>query len=146
MKVLLLGDSKTGKRGEVKEVAEGYAVNFLFPKKLAVRATKTALEKQQQQREKEKRDAAKHLAALKKTAAQLNGMTLELSEKTSPQGALYAAITPQRVAQELAARGHAVDKNRINLAPVKNAGTHTARIDLGQGQRAELTLVITEGR
>jgi len=100
MKVLFLKDmTGVGDYGKVKDVANGYAFNFLIPQGIAVPATKDALRKFQEECAKQKRDAAKELTTAQQLASRVDGLELDMPVKVNDQGTLYAAVGTQKVAQ-----------------------------------------------
>ena len=132
MQVLLLHDIRgVGKAMEIKNVSDGYARNFLFPRKLAVPATKENLALKTAQ---EARDAAA-LAKVQKTAQRLAAETLELPVRASEGGAVFGSVTAGMIEQALAARGyqHVVVKLE---RPLKSVGAHEVTVSLGHGVTA----------
>ena len=102
MKVILLQDIQgTGKRGETKNVADGYARNFLLKKGLAQAATKDALTKMETQHKKQVQEAESDLQQQQKTAGKLDGGEIEILSKVTESGTLYAAISVSKIVQEI---------------------------------------------
>lgn len=132
MKVILMEDiAKLGRRGEVREVAPGYARNYLLPRRLAVPATPANLrdiERLQRQREQEegrKAEAARDLAA------RIEGLTLTAPMQASEEGRLYGSVSAQDVVEFLARQGINVEKRRVLLEePIKALGEYTVPIRL----------------
>jgi large subunit ribosomal protein L9 len=132
MKVILLQDVKSlGKRGDIKEVADGYARNFLLPKKLAQQASSGNLNSlQHEQRLQEERDA-KALAKAREFAAGLTEKQLVIKAKCGDAGRLFGSVTSADLAEALAAQGVTVDKRKIELTePVKTLGQYNADVKL----------------
>lgn len=133
MKVILHADVKgTGKKGQVLEVADGYARNFLFPKKLAVAATtgniqdishKKALE--ERRKEKEKQDAVE-------LANKLNDLLIEVKTKTGEGGRLFGSVTSKEIADALKKQhGVEVDKRKLELKePIKALGNYEVHVKI----------------
>jgi large subunit ribosomal protein L9 len=147
MKVILLEDVKDlGKEGDVVEVSDGHARNFLFPQHLAITATADALNKR---KEKEKAMSKKEQREVSQTgdlAAQLDGFELILQEKINEGGTLYAAVTKEIIAKALKKEKMKVDPASIQLAaPVKELGEYQVNITLPHGFEAEIRLII-EGK
>ncbi len=135
MKLILLSDVKPlGKRGEVVEVAEGYARNYLLPRQLAAEASKGALTAlADQQRAKDKR-AAQSLAEAKATAQRLESMPVSVSAKCGANGRLFGTVTSAQIAEAIErAFSITVDRHKIGLKdPIKALGSYPIEIKLGQ--------------
>ncbi|MBX5435799.1 MAG: 50S ribosomal protein L9 [Alicyclobacillaceae bacterium] len=140
MKVILLADVKgQGKQGEIKEVSEGYARNFLFPRKLAVEATPANLQQLQAQKEARARKEAQELEAAKQLAARLEGRQLVIPAHAGEGGKLFGAITAKHIADALADAGFAIDKRKIQLPePIKTVGGYRVPVKL----HADVTVTI----
>lgn len=144
MKVILEKDVKSlGKKGEVKEVAEGYARNYLFPRGLAVEATGGQLKQLQQRQQRKADQQAKVLAEAEQRAAKIAGMEVEISMRVGENGRLFGSVTSGDLAAALQKKGVKVDKRKIELAePIKNLGTYPLRIKLHPEVEANLTLKV----
>jgi large subunit ribosomal protein L9 len=145
MKVILLQDVKgTGKKGEIKNVSDGYARYFLIGKGLAVEATNTNLNKLEGQKAsaQHKIDVAKQEAA--DQAAKLEGKKLVIRAKAGQGGRLFGAVTPGNVADELEKQfGFAVDKRKLTVSSeMKNAGDYSAEAKLYAGITAKFTVSV----
>lgn len=132
MKVILLHDVKSqGKKGEVKEVSEGYARNFLFPRQLAEEATPAALKQLQQKIDKEARHKAQELADAKELAKKLEDKKIVLKTQVGEGGRLFGSVTTKHVADAMKREGFEVDKRKIQLHdPIKALGGHKVGIKL----------------
>ncbi|WP_041695565.1 50S ribosomal protein L9 [Alicyclobacillus acidocaldarius] len=132
MKVILLQDVKgQGKQGEIKEVSEGYARNFLFPRKLAEEATPQALKALEEKRRKEERLKAQELADAKALAERLDNLKVTIRSQVGKDGRLFGAITTKHIADALKEQGFEVDKRKIALPdPIKSLGGHKVTIKL----------------
>lgn len=146
MKVILLQDVRgQGKKGQLVEVSDGFARNFLFPRKMALEATadnvntmkmnnKAKQEKEQRQRE--------EAAAL---ASKLRDMTLVLYAKGGGAGRLFGSVTSQEVSDALKEQGYELDKRRILIEePIKTVGLYTVKCKLGYEISAPLKLDVRE--
>lgn len=125
MKVILLQDVKDhGKRDEIVNVSDGYARNFLFPRKWAMEATPGALKEIERKRAAEAAREAERRAGAEKVAAQLKNKVIELSVRCGGQGRLYGSITNAEIAQALEKQhGVKVDKRKIELSdPIRQVG------------------------
>lgn len=132
MKVILLEDVKSlGKRGDIKEVADGYARNFLFTKKLAQEASQGNLNSIAHEHMLQAERDAKALAKAREFAALLNTQKLSVPAKCGEAGRLFGSITSADIAEALAEQGIKVDKRKIDLPePIKTLGEYTAVIKL----------------
>ena len=125
MKIILLQDVKPhGKAGDIVEVNDGYAKNFLIPKKMAKAATKDAQNERKQKLANEEKRLAEEKAAALEMYKQLNGKTVTVRVKCF-EGKMYGSVTTQDVASALAEIGFTVDKKKITLpATIKNVGLY----------------------
>ncbi|MEE1239858.1 MAG: 50S ribosomal protein L9 [Acutalibacteraceae bacterium] len=146
MKVVLLQDVKgKGKKGELCNVSDGYARNFLFPKKLAVEADNAALNELKNREEAVAHHKKEELEAAKETAAKLNGKTVTITAKAGAGGKLFGSVTSKEIAAEIKnSLGIEVDRKKMNVADIKNFGEYTAEIKLHQGVTAKITVKVTE--
>lgn len=145
MRVLLLKDVKgLGKAGEVKEVAGGYAANYLFPNKLAQQVTEGSVKVAQQIKAAEVRKAEKKANEAKTLAAKLEGQTVVFKARSGEGDRLYGSITAQDVADALnKSTGLSVDKRLFDLEhPIKALGDHAVTLRLGGGLTATITVVV----
>ena len=146
MRVVLLEDVKgKGKKGELCNVSDGYARNFLFPKKLAVEADNAALNELKSREEAKAHHKKEEIAAANETAARLNGQTIVINAKAGSGGRLFGAVTSKEIAAEIKAKlGIEIDRKKMNVADIKGFGEYTAEIKLYQGISAKLTVKVTE--
>ncbi len=141
MEILLIENvSKLGVRGDVVTVKDGYARNFLLPRKLALPVT--AGNKRQIELEKERAEKikAKEIAAANELKARIEGITLSVTKKAGDHGHLFGSVTNGEVGELLKAKGFEVDRHAISLPHVKDLGTYPVEIRLYQGVVAKLTL------
>lgn len=117
MKVIFLKDVKgKGKKGEIKEVAVGYAQNFLLKNNLAVEATAANISALEGQKKKQQKEAAEELSDAKKLKEQLENITVELRAKSGEGGRLFGSITTKQISEELQkAHGIKIDKRKMDL-------------------------------
>ncbi|MBO5952990.1 MAG: 50S ribosomal protein L9 [Oscillospiraceae bacterium] len=147
MKVILLQDVKgKGKKGQLLEVSDGYARNFMLPKKLAVEATPDAINTMRMNDKAAAEKAAKERAEAMEISKQLRAMTLTVTAKGGGGGKLFGSVTNQEIADALKAKsGIALDKRKIVISdPIKNVGTYTVTCKLGYEITAPLTVKIEE--
>ncbi|MBU6429598.1 MAG: 50S ribosomal protein L9 [Cyanobacteria bacterium REEB65] len=126
MKVILIHDVKSiGKSGEIREVSDGYARNFLFPRQLAQEASPGALKQAEQRIRTEQTKRAKLKAEAEELAAKLTGATVKVVAKSGTEGRLYGAVTSKEIAEAvLSQTGLTVDRRKLDLAdPIKALGT-----------------------
>lgn len=144
MKVILIKNvSGVGRAGETKDVADGYARNFLFARGLAAPATDQLVQQAADSRQAADRRKQRHTAQMRRSARELGRLTLEFSEKVSPTGKLYAGVGAQAIADELAKKGFEVGRKDVILdQPIKEPGGFEVRISLGQGLEAEVRCLI----
>lgn len=144
MKVILTKDvPKLGKSGELKQVADGYATNFLIPNGVAVpaaggayRAWQHDIASREDKRRKEREDAEIATTRIAST-------TLTMGVKVGEGGKLYGSITSKDIADALARRGITVDRHKIDLdEPLKTLGTYKVAIKVFTGMTAEVTIVV----
>ena len=146
MKVILTQDVKgKGKKGQMIEVSDGYARNFMLPKKLAIEATADAINTMKMNDKATQERIAREKAAALETANKLRAMTLTVSAKGGGQGRLFGAVTNAEIAAALEKQGVKLDKRKIVLNEnIKNVGTYTATCKLGYEINAPLTVKIEE--
>lgn len=148
MKIIFLQDvSGKGKAGEMKEVADGYARNFLLPKGLALLATPSATKIAETQQEREIRRQAQSETELAELARTLEGKELNFKARAGTKERLYGSITNGDIAEELERRtGIAIDKRKIELEePIHQLGTYEVAIRLGKDLTPKVKIVVGEG-
>lgn len=146
MKVIFLKDVKNvAKAGEIKEVKEGYARNFLFKNNLAIEATEANLNNLKRKKEQEALAEQNKVEEAKKLAEKLNGINLILKRKAGDKGRLFGAITNTEIAEELEKVGICVDKKHIDLKnPIKELGEYKIKVNLYKEIKGEFTLKVDE--
>jgi len=145
MQVLLLKDvPNLGKAGTVKNVADGYARNFLFPKKLAVPATPEAMKQAEAIRKAALRKQQRMEEEAEALAKELEAVSLTFKAKAGESGKLYGSVTAAHIAEALSAKmGMEFDKRKIDLEePLKELGEHQVRIKLAPTVSASVRVVI----
>ncbi len=144
MKVILTQDvSPLGKSGDMKDVADGYASNYLIPRKLAVPAAGGAYRAWQHdiasREEKRKREREEAEIA----AQRISSTTLTLGVKVGEGGRLYGSITAKDIADALGRRGIVVDRHKVDLSdPLKTLGTYKVAVRVFPGLTPEVTVVV----
>lgn len=146
MKLLFIQDvPRSGKKGEIKEAADGFARNFLLPQKLAVPAESPEAIEWRQNAEKLKKDAEDDLKHTQESASRLDGYELEIAAKADENGKLYGGVGAQKISEELKKKGLPIAKQQIELPEaIKTIGEHKIIVKFSHGLEAELTIVIKE--
>ncbi|MBQ7713907.1 MAG: 50S ribosomal protein L9 [Oscillospiraceae bacterium] len=146
MKIILLQDIRgQGKKGELIDAAEGYARNYLLPRKLAVPATADAVNTMKLKDAAHRREEAANRAAAVAAADTLRGKTVKVAAKGGAGGKLFGAVTGKEIADAVAAQfGVAVAKQQIAAEPIKTFGTHTVRAKLGYEVSVEFSVEVAE--
>ena len=147
MKVILLTDVKgKGKKGQMIEVSDGYARNYMLPRKIAMEATTDAVNTMRMNDKAAAEKAARERAAALEVSKQLRDMILVVNAKGGGNGRLFGSVTNQEIADALKAKtGITLDKRKIVISdPIKNVGTYTVQCKLGYEISAPLTVKIEE--
>ncbi len=144
MKIILLQDVKgQGKKGEVKDVNEGYARNFLIKKGLAEVATPTKINEMNQKKASQDFHRAEEVKATQALAKEIYGKTFAVKIKAGQSGKVFGSVTGANIADALVAAGYNVDKKKIVLAqPIKNVGTYEVELKLMEGIQSKINVVI----
>ena len=148
MKVILLQDVRgKGKKGQMLEVSDGYARNYMLPRKMAIEATADAVNTMRMNDKATQERIAREKAEAMETAKKLREMTVTVTAKGGGNGRLFGSITNQEIADALKAKtGIVLDKRKIVIADaIKNVGTYTVTCKLGYEITAPLTVKIEEG-
>ncbi len=145
MKVILLQDVKgQGKKGELVNVSDGYARNFLFPKNLAKEANASAMAEFNSKAAAATFHYEQDKAAAKELAAKIEGSKVEIKAKAGANGKLFGSITSKEIATELNAKlGTSIDKKKLTVKDIKNYGEYTATVKLFTDISASFTVVVT---
>ena len=144
VKVILTKDvPKLGKSGDMKQVADGYATNFLIPQSLAVPAAGGAYRAWQHDIASREDKRVRERADAEIAATRIASTTLTMGVKVGEGGKLYGSITSKDIADALARRGIEVDRHKIDLEePLKTLGTYKVAIKVFAGMTAEVTVVV----
>lgn len=148
MKVIFLKDIPgVAKRDDVREVAEGYARNFLFPRHLAERADETNLKTLEQRKVQHEREREAELKDAQALAQRIEGLEIRLQAKASEEGTLFGAISPAMIAAKLGELGYAeIKKSSVVLSePIKRVGEYNATIALDHGIEAAVRVIVEKG-
>ena len=147
MKVILLQDVKgKGKKGQMIEVSDGYARNYMLPRKLATEATPDAVNTMRMNDKANQERIAREKAEAMETAGKLREMTVTVAAKGGGAGRLFGSITNNEVAEALAQQqGIQLDKRKIFLdEPIKQTGLYTVKCKLGYEINADLKVEVKE--
>lgn len=147
MKVILLKDIKgTGKKDQIIEASDGFARNFLFPKGLAREASATNLNTIENAKAAQKHREDVERAKAEETRKALSGKAIKIVARGAEGGRLYGSVTAQEIADELFKQyGVKVEKRRIDVANIRNAGDFTVSVWLHAGITAEMTAKVEVG-
>lgn len=149
MKVILLEDVKSlGKKDEIVNVSDGYARNFVLPKKLGVEATPKNLNELKLKKAHEDKVAAELLAQAKALADEMKDKSIQVSIKVGEGGRTFGSISSKEIAEEIKKQlGYDIDKKKIMLKDsIKSVGTHRVEIKLHTKVVGELSVKVLEGK
>jgi large subunit ribosomal protein L9 len=143
MKVILLKNvDKLGKEGEVKEVADGYARNFLIPQNLAAQATEQVLQEAKSSAIKKSKEEQMDLEETQKMAEQLDGRELFIKVKEK-DGTLFGSVNEKTIAKSLSDEGLKVEPQNVKLEePIKEVGDYDVRLELDHGLEANIKVIL----
>ena len=142
MKVILIGDvAGTGKAGDVKEVADGFARNYLLPKRLAQPAQPRAEQQIRAQKERQRHRLEAEVVAARAFAEQLRSTTVEIPARAGDTGKLYGAVVNIDVAEALEAKlGTPVDRRKVEFEPAHEVGEYEAVVKVHTEVEARVTV------
>lgn len=146
MKVILTQDvKKQGVKGQVIEVSDGYARNYLIPQGMAEEASKTRLKEIEEKKVRDAKQKDKEKEQAEQLKARLDGQTIELKAKTGSNDKLFGAVTSQEIADALQKRfAVKIDKKKIELGEnIKNLGEYSFKIKIYPAIQAELKLIVS---
>ncbi len=146
MKVILLQDVKgQGKKGELVNVSDGYARNFLLPRNLAMLADAQAMNELRNKEASVQYHKEMDKKAAEEAAAAMKGKTVTIKARAGQKGKLFGSVTTKEVSDAIKAQlGVVVDRRKISMNDIKAFGTYTAEIKLLQGVSASVTVEVTE--
>ena len=147
MKVILLQDVKgKGKKGQMLEVSDGYARNYMLPRKMAIEATADAVNTKNMNDKAAAEKAARERAEALETSRKIRELTVTVKAKGGGNGRLFGSVTTQEIADALkVSAGITLDKRKIVMSdPIKSVGTYTVQCKLGYEITAPLTVKIEE--
>jgi len=146
MKVILLQDVQgSGKKGELVNVSDGYAKNFLFKRGLAKEANAQNMAELKAAQAAQDRRRQQELESAQKMASEIGGKTIKISAKAGQNGKLFGAVTAKEVAEEVKRQLNVeVDRRRVTMDDIKSYGTYEADIKLHTGVSAKVYVLVGE--
>ena len=146
MKVILTQDVKgLGKKGELVNASDGYARNFLFPRKLAAEANSQAMTELKNREDSKKHKIEVETQQAKASADKIKGKTVKVTAKAGQGGRLFGSVTAKEIAAVMKSQfGIDIDKRKITVDDIKAFGTYPATVKLYQGVTAEFSVTVTE--
>ncbi len=144
MKVILKADVKgSGKKGDLIEVSDGYAKNFLLKKNLAEVATSTSINEIEQKKRADEFHRAEKIKEQKELCQRLNGASVTVKIRAGENGKVFGSVTNDKIASALEEQGFFVDKKRISTKePIKNIGNYDAEVRLMEGVVAKIKVIV----
>lgn len=146
MKVILKQDFKElGKKGELVNVSDGYARNYLLPRGIAMEANSQALSEMKNREIAEKRRIEREIEAAKESASKINGATVKISANAGQNGKLFGSITSKEIAEQISKEYKVeIDKRKITVEDIKNYGTYEAEVKLYAGISVKMYIIVSE--
>ncbi len=143
VKVIFLENIETNKVGDVKNVPDGYARNFLFRKNLAVIATDEEMKKIESRLEKIKKEEEKKVIEAEKLAEKIGRAKITLEMQIGDEGKLYGSVTNKDVSEKLIEKGFEIDRHSIEFPEnIREAGEHIAHVKLGHGVSTDIEIEV----
>jgi len=131
--------------GDVKEVAAGYARNYLIPKGLVLYLVDKRSKEILKQTEEKKKEAEKEIEELKKLAGKIESLELEVKVRVTKEGKLYGAVGSDEIVKALAKKKIKVDKKQIEMSPIKKTGEKEIIVNLGYNIKAKIKIIVKGG-
>ncbi len=146
MKVILIEDFKNlGKKGDLVNVSDGYARNYLLPRDIAIEANAQAISEMKSRDNAEKNRIEKETEMAKEAASKINDETIKISAKAGQNGKLFGSITSKEITEIIVKEyGVDVDKRKVTVEDIKNYGTYEAEIKLYPGISARVYVLVSE--
>ncbi len=146
MKVLLLQDVKAqGKKGDIIEVSDGYAKNFLIKKKLAIQATNQVINETNQKKASEQRKLEIEKQEAIKLAERLNGNTIVVEIACGENGKMFGSVTGKEISESLLKSGYDIDKKKINIKePIKTFGVFSVEVKVYANVTATINISVVK--
>ena len=145
MQVIFLKDLKgQGKKGEIKEVSDGYAKNFLISKGYAVRKTETSLNKLNIEKEQDRKNDELQTKKAKELSVKLEKVVVEFTAKSGSNGRMFGSISSKQVKEKLMELGYDFDKKQIDMENINSFGYHDVYINLYKDIKGKLKVFVKE--
>jgi len=146
MKVIILEDiKKLGRKYEIKEVKDGYAKNFLIPRKMAKPATSKAIQWAETQKELRKQKLEQELQKLQEIASKMDGFEIMFPVKVGEKGELFQSINAQKIAEKLKESGFKIKKDQVELKdPIKDIGEFPVKIKFEHNLETEIRVIVNK--
>ncbi len=136
---------KLGGRGDLVRVADGYARNYLLPRKLAIVATESARKSIDHMKAAALRKEAKLKGEAEQLAALMKDVTVTVAEKAGENDQLFGSVTSKTIAEELSKQGYSIDRHRIEIAaPIRMLGEHQAELSLHHGVAVSIKVIVVK--
>lgn len=146
MQVIFLKDLKgQGKKGEIKDVSDGYAKNFLIMKGYAVKKTETSLNKLQKENDENKRLDEENTKKAQKMAKELENVVLKFTAKSGKMDKMFGSISSKQIKEELDKIGYNFDKKQIIMEPINCFGYHNVSINLYKNIMGKIRVEVMKG-
>lgn len=144
MKIILIKNvEKLGKRGDIVEVADGYARNYLIPGNLAKKATDKVISAYEREKHLEEKRKEKRMSSSKEMSEKLEGKVIKYSVKAGDRDKVFGSITKGDITDSLVEMGYDIDRRQIILEEnIKSLGEYDVELDLGEGVKASIKVVI----
>lgn len=145
VRIILLADVKgLGRKGEIKEVSDGYAKNYLIPKKLAQIATEKSIKNLEAQKKAEEKRVQKEIEKAREISEQLNGKKITIYKPAGSSGKLFGSVTQKEISEAIKSQlGIEIDKKSVVIEnPVKSTGEFEIKIEAGHGFHASVNLTV----
>ncbi len=144
MKVILIADVKNlGKAGNIKDVSNGYAKNFLFPNKLAQIATPDLIKKAEENKILEAKKAEENLKMVEEVVNSLDRITIRMTAKANNEGKLFGSITPEMIVEAIRKDVKSIKSLKVSVADsIKETGEHKVTLNFPHGLEAEVIVIV----
>ncbi|OHD69599.1 MAG: 50S ribosomal protein L9 [Spirochaetes bacterium RBG_16_49_21] len=146
MKVILQKDiPNLGDAGDIKDVAQGYARNYLLPRKMVIPADESSRRSGEHQKKLIRIKKEKRKKQSEKLAESVNGMEIRITAQIGEEGKLFGSVTAMDIAKKLGEKGFEIDKRKIIIdSPIKQEGEYSVKIKLDEGQAPTVTVIVAK--